>query len=191
MLYRITVKNSKLTSGIRVEKGMSVDVPSNSMSNPVTTNGGQAVVDAFMRIYGIDIRKAGALSMAWLDVERIDDPGTPTPLGPRKGKEEGAFKIAMIDYPSFYADPNGFMETHRGESDFLDSFCSARDKYLEAVNPSFQINNVNNGMEQKKELLQKALEEARNCIELHDDYSHLINPKGLIDGIEQALGSLH
>lgn len=71
MLYRITVKNSKLTSGTRVEKGMSVDVVSNSMSNPVTTNGGQAVVDAFMRIYGIDIRKAGALSMAWLDVERI------------------------------------------------------------------------------------------------------------------------
>lgn len=71
MLYRITVKNSKQTSGIRLEKGMSVDVPSNSMSNPVTTNGGQAVADAFMRIYGIDIRKAGALSMAWLDVERI------------------------------------------------------------------------------------------------------------------------
>ena len=71
MLYRITVKNSKLTSGIRVEKGMSVDVVSNSMSNPVVTNGGQAVVDAFMRIYGIDIKKAGALSMAYLDVERI------------------------------------------------------------------------------------------------------------------------
>jgi len=71
MLYRITVKNSKLTSGIRVEKGMSVDVVTNSMSNPVTTNGGQAVADAFMRIYGIDIRKAGALSMAWLDVERV------------------------------------------------------------------------------------------------------------------------
>ena len=71
MLYRITVKQSKLTSGIRVEKGMSVDVVSNSMSNPVTTNGGQAVVDAFMRIYGIYIKKAGALSMAYLDVERI------------------------------------------------------------------------------------------------------------------------
>ena len=51
MLYRITVKNSKLTNGIRVEKGMSVDVVSNSMSNPVVTNGGQTVVDAFMRIY--------------------------------------------------------------------------------------------------------------------------------------------
>lgn len=71
MLYRITVKNSKLSNGIRVEKGMSVDVVSNSMSNPVTTNGGQSVVDAFMRIYGIDIKKAGALNMAYLDVERM------------------------------------------------------------------------------------------------------------------------
>ena len=71
MLYRVTVKNSKITSGIRLERGMSVDVVTNSMSNPVTTNGGQPVVDAFMRIYGIDIRKAGALSMAWLDVARI------------------------------------------------------------------------------------------------------------------------
>ena len=71
MLYRITVKNSKLTSGIRVEKGMSVDVVTNSTSNPVLINGGKEVADAFMRIYGIDIKKAGALSMAWLDVERI------------------------------------------------------------------------------------------------------------------------
>lgn len=71
MLYRVTVKNSKNSNGIRLERGMSVDVVTNSMSNPVTTNGGQPVVDAFMRIYGIDIRKAGALSMAWLDVERI------------------------------------------------------------------------------------------------------------------------
>ena len=72
MLYRITVKQSKLTSGIRVECGMSVDVVSNSMSNPVTTNGGQSVADAFMRIYGIDIKKAGALSMAYLDVKRVN-----------------------------------------------------------------------------------------------------------------------
>ncbi len=71
MVYRVTVKNSKLTSGIRIERGMSVDVVTNNITNPVTTNGGQAVVDAFMRIYGIDIRKAGALSMAYLDVQRI------------------------------------------------------------------------------------------------------------------------
>ena len=71
MLYRVTVKNSKNCNGIRLERGMSVDVVTNSMSNPVTTNGGQPVVDAFMRIYGIDIRKAGALNMVYLDVERI------------------------------------------------------------------------------------------------------------------------
>ena len=71
MVYRVTVKSSKLTSGIRVERGMSVDVVTNNITNPVTTNGGQAVADAFMRIYGIDIRRAGALSMAYLDVQRI------------------------------------------------------------------------------------------------------------------------
>ena len=72
MVYRVTVKSSKLTSGIRVERGMSVDVVTNNITNPVTTNGGQAVADAFMRIYGIDIRKVGALNMAYLDVQRIE-----------------------------------------------------------------------------------------------------------------------
>ena len=71
MLYRVTVKNSKNCNGVRLERGMSVDVVTNSMSNPVTTNGGQPVADAFMRIYGIDIRKARALNMVWLDCERI------------------------------------------------------------------------------------------------------------------------
>ena len=56
MVYRVTVKSSKNTNGIRVERGMSVDVVTNNITNPVTTNGGQAVADAFMRIYGIDIR---------------------------------------------------------------------------------------------------------------------------------------
>ena len=71
MLYRITVKQNKNTNGIRLDKGMSVEVVTNSFSNPVTTNGGQCVVDAFMRIYGIDIKKAGALNMIYLDVNRI------------------------------------------------------------------------------------------------------------------------
>lgn len=70
-LFRVTVKNSKNCNGGRVERGMSVDVVTNSMSNPVSTNGGQLVADAFMRIYGIDIKKIGALNMAYLDVERI------------------------------------------------------------------------------------------------------------------------
>lgn len=61
----------KNCNGIRIEPGMSVDVVTNSFSNPIATNGGQAVVDAFMRIYGIDIKRAGALSTVYLNVERI------------------------------------------------------------------------------------------------------------------------
>ena len=70
-LFRITVKTMKVGNGLRVEKGMSIDVLSNSMSNPVVTNGGQLVNDAFMRIYGVDMKKLGALNMAYLDVQRI------------------------------------------------------------------------------------------------------------------------
>ena len=71
MIYKITVKNSKNSNGIRIERGMGVEVVTNNITNPVTTNGSQAVADAFMRIYGIDIRKAGALNMVYLDVQRI------------------------------------------------------------------------------------------------------------------------
>lgn len=70
-LFRITVKRMKNANGIRLEPGMYVEIPSNSFSNPVTTNGGQTVVDAFYRIYGVDIKRAGALNMNDLDVQKI------------------------------------------------------------------------------------------------------------------------
>ena len=70
-LFRVTVKQSKLSGGERIERGMQVDVVTNSMSNPLTVNGGQAVADAFMRIYGVDMKRLGALSTVYLDVERI------------------------------------------------------------------------------------------------------------------------
>ncbi|MBD5227797.1 MAG: hypothetical protein HDR95_01045 [Bacteroides sp.] len=70
-LFRITTKTRKNSNGIRIEPGMSVNVVTNSFSNPVTTNGGQCVVDAFMRMYGIDIKKAGALNTVCLDVVRV------------------------------------------------------------------------------------------------------------------------
>ncbi len=69
--FRITTKNRKNVNGIRIEPGMSVEVVTQSMSNPVITNGGQAVIDAFYRIYGIDIKKAGCLNMIDLNVERF------------------------------------------------------------------------------------------------------------------------
>lgn len=69
--FIITTKHVKSTNGIRIEPGMSVQVVTQSMSNPVTTNGGQVVIDAFMRIYGIDIKKAGCLNMVELEVEQF------------------------------------------------------------------------------------------------------------------------
>ncbi len=70
--FRITTKQRKMSNGIIIEPGMSVEVVTSSFSNPVSTNGGQAVVDAFMRIYGVDIKKAGALSTVYLDVKQIN-----------------------------------------------------------------------------------------------------------------------
>ena len=69
--FQITTKNRKQTNGIRIEPGMTVQVITQSMNNPVTTNGGQTVVEVFLRIYGIDIKKAGCLNMVDLDVKQI------------------------------------------------------------------------------------------------------------------------
>ena len=70
-LYRVTVKQMKVANGLRIEKGMTADVVTNSISNPVVTNGGQLVNDALMRLYGVDLKKLGALNMVYLDVKQI------------------------------------------------------------------------------------------------------------------------
>lgn len=70
-MFQITTKSRKSSNGIRIEPGMQVEVLTQSASNPVTTNGGQIVVDAFLRKYNIDIKKAGCLSMTELRVDRI------------------------------------------------------------------------------------------------------------------------
>ena len=69
--FVITTKRANNTNGIRIEPGMQVKVVTNSFSNPVSTNGGQLVIDAFMRIYGIDIKKAGCLNNVDLQVDRL------------------------------------------------------------------------------------------------------------------------
>ena len=69
-MFQMTTKNRKQVNGIRIEPGMTVQVVTQSMSNPVTTNGGQPVIDAFLRLYGIDIKKAGCLNMVDLEVKQ-------------------------------------------------------------------------------------------------------------------------
>lgn len=69
-LFLITVKQNHFANGIRLEKGMSVEV-SSSYSNPLTTNGGHEVIDAFMRKYGIDLKKNCGTSSSYLDVKKM------------------------------------------------------------------------------------------------------------------------
>jgi hypothetical protein len=69
-LFLITVKQNHYSNGIRLEKGMSVEVYS-SYGNPLTTNGGHEVQNAFMRKYGLDLKKNGGNSSVWLDVKKI------------------------------------------------------------------------------------------------------------------------
>ena len=69
-LFLTTVKQNHFANGIRLEKGMSVEVSSN-YSNPLTTNGGHEVQDAFMRKYGLDLKKNGGNSSVYLDVKKL------------------------------------------------------------------------------------------------------------------------
>lgn len=47
-IFQITTKHRRQCNGILIEPGMTVQVVSQSFSNPVVTNGGQPVVDAFI-----------------------------------------------------------------------------------------------------------------------------------------------
>ncbi len=69
-LFRATVKYTRITNGVRLEKGMSVDFPS-SYGSPLSTNGGKEVIEAFMRHYGVDLKKANAVNSSLIEVVKI------------------------------------------------------------------------------------------------------------------------
>lgn len=69
-LFRATIKATRITNGVRLEKGMSVDFPS-SYGSPLGTNGGHEVIDAFMRKYGVDLKKANAINSSFIEVVKI------------------------------------------------------------------------------------------------------------------------
>lgn len=67
-LWKVTIKNSRYVNGVRIERGMSVQVP--STVHPLSSSGLSLVRAAFIRIYGIDLKAANALSGACLDVKK-------------------------------------------------------------------------------------------------------------------------
>lgn len=71
-LYRAEVRSRRIVNGVRLEPGMQVEVQSPNFNNPLmTSEGRQAIEDAFMRRYGISIMRANAMSMVYLKVEQM------------------------------------------------------------------------------------------------------------------------
>lgn len=72
-LYRAEVRFFCVRNGVRLEPGMSVELQSPNVRNPIRTpEGRQAIEDAFMRRYGISIRQADALNPVWIKCEEIN-----------------------------------------------------------------------------------------------------------------------
>lgn len=71
MLYKVTVKSNLNSNGVRLEKGMFVEVASQSL--PLSTlQGKESVTNAFKAKYGVDVKKACALQSIYLDVVKIN-----------------------------------------------------------------------------------------------------------------------
>ena len=62
-LYQIFVKNKIQKNGMCIQLGMSVQVATVDKSDPLKTNL-PLVQDAFMRIYGVDLKSMNALNGA-------------------------------------------------------------------------------------------------------------------------------
>ena len=72
MLYKVTVKSNLNSNGVRLEKGMSVEVVSQSYNLLGTRQGQELVNNAFKAKYGVDVKKACALTSLYLDVVKIN-----------------------------------------------------------------------------------------------------------------------
>ena len=76
MLYKVTVKSNLNSNGVRLEKGMSVEVAFHQKANLFSLlsdgKGQQLVINAFKAKYGVDVKKACALTSLYLDVVKIN-----------------------------------------------------------------------------------------------------------------------
>lgn len=69
-LYKVTTKRRKCCNGVNIEAGMSVQVVT-PLNNTVHVNNWQYVEDAFMRVFGISLRKANCLNLSELDITKL------------------------------------------------------------------------------------------------------------------------
>ena len=69
-LYRVRTKRRKCCNGINIEPGMEVQVVT-PLNNTVQVNNWQYVEDAFMRVFGISLRKANCLNVSDLEIMKL------------------------------------------------------------------------------------------------------------------------
>jgi len=69
-LYRVKTKCRKCCNGVNIEAGMEVQVVT-PLNNTIQVNNWQYVEDAFMRVFGISLRKANCLNMSCLEVTKL------------------------------------------------------------------------------------------------------------------------
>ena len=70
--FKVEINKSGFKKRIPFEKGMSVEVVILYDSNPIIFNGGKEVRNAFLRIYGIDLKEMGLLNLSYLTTTKID-----------------------------------------------------------------------------------------------------------------------
>jgi stage V sporulation protein SpoVS len=70
-LFKLTAKRTASMNGVKLEKGMSAEVSASGSSPFNTAKDTQAVQDAFMRKYGIDLKKGNMISSSYFDVLKI------------------------------------------------------------------------------------------------------------------------
>ena len=69
-LYRVRTKRRKCCNGVNIEPGMEVQVVT-PLNNTVQVNNWQYVEDAFMRVFGISLRKANCLNVSDLEIVKL------------------------------------------------------------------------------------------------------------------------
>ena len=69
-LYRVRTKRRKCCNGVSIEAGMEAQVVT-PLNSTIQVNNWQYVEEAFMRIFGISLRKANCLNASDLEITKL------------------------------------------------------------------------------------------------------------------------
>ena len=72
-LWKISVKNSGIINGVRIEKGMSIEYVTKTTTPPLQSlsQHKDAINQLFKNKYGVDLAKAGIINIGRMSCEKI------------------------------------------------------------------------------------------------------------------------